>query len=112
MRWMWNGCFRTGWTGYGPCWGWLERVGRVGPHQVNANEKGPSLLGQPLHFWRVVGYKSFAGQRMTLNRCTVFTPFTVMFTMYTPLAMPEGSCRMVVKRSPLLPYVLANACFP
>ena len=52
------------------------------------------------------------GYRMMLNRCTVRSPFTVMFTMYTPLAMSLLRFKMVLKRSPLFPNSLAKTCLP
>ena len=50
--------------------------------------------------------------RIMLNRCTVFLPFTVMLTMYTPLAISLERLRMVLKRSPLFPNSLAKTCLP
>ncbi len=50
--------------------------------------------------------------RITLRRCTVRSPFTVMFTMYTPVAMSPGRSSTVVKRSPLLLYPFLNTCLP
>ena len=57
-------------------------------------------------------FQKAGAYRMMLNRCTVLRPFTVMFTRYTPLAMSPGSCRMVLKRSPVLPNSWVKTCLP
>jgi len=68
--------------------------------------EGPPQMRRPFGVCWYVGYL------MMLNRWTVFCPLTVMFTMYTPLAMSLGRSRMVVKRSPLFPNSLAKTCLP
>ncbi len=75
---------------------------------------GPPLQDSPpifaqYHFCAAMRHGPYL---TTLRRCTVRSPFTVMFTMYTPVARSLGMSSTVVKRSPLLPYSLLNTCLP
>ncbi len=91
-----RGCSFTGWKS-----GCLHRLEACGTKTTKAPRfrRAFALLFAEAYF-------------TMLNRCTVRWPFTVMFTKYTPLAMSPGNCRMVLKRSPLLPNSWANTCLP